>query len=132
MYAHLRIARPVTDLLRLTDMYQRGLGLQWLGAFEDHAGFDGVMLGKPGMPYHFEFTHCRMHPVTPTPTEEDLLVLYVPDEDAWTGQCQALLAAGFKETQPFNPYWAQRGRTFLDVDGYHIVVERAAWSPVVV
>jgi hypothetical protein len=27
------------------------------GRFEDHAGFDGVMLGEPGAPYHFEFTH---------------------------------------------------------------------------
>ncbi|CAD5371083.1 hypothetical protein RA210_U140060 [Rubrivivax sp. A210] len=24
------------------------------GRFEDHAGFDGVMLGEPDAPYHFE------------------------------------------------------------------------------
>jgi hypothetical protein len=34
---------------------------------EDHEGFDGVMLGTPGMPHHFEFTLSRTHPVVPCP-----------------------------------------------------------------
>src|SRR5262245_43491350 len=59
MKTHLRIARPVTDLERSVRMYRDGLGLSEIGRFADHAGFDGVMLGRAGMDYHFEFTFCR-------------------------------------------------------------------------
>jgi len=78
MSHHLRIARPVSDLARTTTMYCHGLGLRIVGSFEDHDGFDGVMLGLKGSGYHFEFTHSRTHPVVPAPTPEDLLVFYVP------------------------------------------------------
>lgn len=63
MPGHLRIARPVTDLDRAVRMYVDGLGLQALGGFRDHEGFDGVMLGEPGAGHHLEFTVCRHHPV---------------------------------------------------------------------
>ncbi len=46
----------------------------------DHDGFDGVMLAFPTADYHFEFTICHGHAVRPSPTAEDLVVLYVPDE----------------------------------------------------
>src|SRR5882672_11514306 len=77
---HLRIARPVSDLTKTTDLYCRGLGLRVLGRFVDHAGFEGVMVGVPGAHYHFEFTHCRHHPVRPAPTAEDLAVFYIPSQ----------------------------------------------------
>ena len=76
---HLRIARPVRSLERSTVMYRDGLQLEELGRFADHGGFDGVMLGRPRLPYHFELTHCRFHPVLPAPTPEDLIVFYLPD-----------------------------------------------------
>lgn len=47
----LRIARPTDDINALLPFYRDGLGLSVLGHFEDHAGFDGVMLGRPGGPY---------------------------------------------------------------------------------
>lgn len=127
MHAHLRIARPVTSLERSVGMYRTGLGLSVIGRFDDHDGFDGVMLGNPGLGYHFEFTHCRAHPVAPTPTAEDLIVLYIPVQDEWERTCSQMLRAGFVEVRPFNPYWLQRGRTFADHDGYRIVLEQAAW-----
>lgn len=111
-------------------MYKEGLGLQELGGFRDHDGFDGVMLGFPGADHHLEFTVCRHHPVNPAPTPEDLLVFYIPDTAAWEHRCGALLSAGFRQTPSFNPYWEARGRTFVDADGYRLVVEKAAWSPV--
>ncbi len=130
MPLHLRIARPVSDLARSVAMYRRGLGLRVLGHFEDHAGFDGVMLGASDAGHHFEFTHCRTHPVAPSPTPEDLVVFYVPDESAWQSTCAALLAAGFKQVASFNPYWETHGRTFEDHDGYRTVVQQAAWENV--
>ncbi|HET8871990.1 MAG TPA: VOC family protein [Aquabacterium sp.] len=131
MSAHLRIARPVTDLDRTVLMYQKGLGFKQIGSFQNHAGFDGVMLGDPAGPFHFEFTFCRHHPVRPVSTPEDLLVFYVPDEKGWLARCHAMREAGFKEVDSFNPYWAQLGRTFEDRDGYRIVIQRADWQNVV-
>lgn len=128
MQAHLRIARPVTDIGRSVAMYRSGLDLLEIGRFENHAGFDGVMLGKPGLDYHFEFTYCVTHPVSPAPTPEDLVVFYLPDLEGWRKQCASMLQAGFLEVNAFNPYWRQRGRTFEDHDGYRVVLEQAAWD----
>ena len=132
MPAHLRIARPVTDIARSAAMYRHGLGLLQIGAFADHDGFDGVMLGFGGgdAGFHFEFTVCRAHPVAPAPTPEDLLVFYEPDAQAWQSRCSAMLAAGFAEVGSFNPYWAANGRTFADADGYRVVIQRASWPAV--
>ena len=86
------------------------------------------MLGKPGLGYHFEFTYCVTHPVSPAPTPEDLVVFYIPEANEWQKRCSLALEAGFIEVAPFNPYWKQRGRTFQDHDGYRIVFEQAVWS----
>lgn len=123
----LRIARPVRELARAVRMYVDGAGLREIGRFEDHAGFDGVMLGLAGAGWHLEFTHCRRHPVAPAPTPEDLVVLYLPSAEAWLGRCQALLAAGFRQVPSFNPYWEQHGRTFEDADGYRLVLQNGEW-----
>lgn len=128
MPPQLRIARPVTELDASVAMYASGLDLVVIGGFRDHEGFDGTMLGTVGASYHFEFTACRTHPVQPTPTQEDLLVFYLPDAEAWQRRCANLLAAGFREVDSFNPYWARSGRTFEDRDGYRLVIQQAAWS----
>jgi len=124
---HLRIARPVSNLEQPVTLYRHGLGLEEIGRFEDHEGFDGVMLGKSGLDYHLEFTYCRTHPVNPAPTPEDLLVFYLPELKDWQEACQRMLDAGFTEVPPFNPYWQYHGRTFANPDGYRIVLQQAAW-----
>jgi catechol 2,3-dioxygenase-like lactoylglutathione lyase family enzyme len=128
MPAHLRISRPATDLPAIVAMYKNGLDLEELGSFADHDGFDGVMIGNKGGGFHFEFTFCRQHPVTPSPTQEDLLVFYEPDPEKWAERCRAMTAAGFKTADPLNPYWAVNGRTFEDPDGYRVVIQQANWS----
>ncbi|MFL9872070.1 VOC family protein [Paraburkholderia megapolitana] len=128
MQTHLRVARPVSDLARSERMYCAALNLVALARFQDHQGFDGVMLGRSGMDYHFEFTQCRTHPVAPSPTHEDLLVFYVPDGDEWQSTCDRLVENGFVGVPSFNPYWDVSGRTFEDHDGYRVVLQRAAWS----
>lgn len=127
MRAHLRIARPVSHLARSVEMYRRGLQLTVLASFEDHAGFDGVMLGIPGADYHLELTHCRRRSVAPTPTAEDLLVFYAPAEAEWEAACARMQNAGFRLVTPFNPYWGVRGRTFDDHDGYRVVLQGERW-----
>ena len=129
MQTHIRIARPVRDLARTGHMYCAALNLTVLAKFQDHQGFDGVMLGSPGMDYHFEFTHCKEHPVTPSPTPEDLLVFYIPDRQAWQSTCDRLVDNGFVRVVSLNPFWDVSGRTFEDPDGYRIVLQNAAWRP---
>ena len=97
MPLQLRIARSVSNLEQSVTRYRHGLGLEEFGRFEDHEGFDGVMLGKSGLDYHLEFTYCRTHPVNPVPTPEDFLVFYFPEMDEWQEACAHMLAADFIE-----------------------------------
>ena len=127
MKHHLRIARPVSNIARVRDMYVRGLGLKVVGSFEGHEGFDGVMLGSPDAGYHFEFTLSRAHPVRPAPTVEDLAVFYLTSESEWSAACANMEAAGFKRVTSYNPYWEKSGRTFEDPDGYRVVLQQGDW-----
>lgn len=88
------------------------------------------MLGERASGFHFEFTFCRKHTVVPSPTPEDLLVFYVPEVHAWEARCQAMRRAGFKEVEPYNPYWKRQGCTFEDQDGYRVVIQCAPWQKV--
>jgi hypothetical protein len=124
----LRVARPTEHLAPLAEMYTRGLGLQVIGAFEDHDGFDGVILGHPGHPYHLEFTQRRGHAVTAVPDPDQLLVFYLPDRENWEAACTRMQTAGFRPVAACNPYWDRQGRTFEDIDGYHVVLQHAAWT----
>ncbi|MDH2065895.1 VOC family protein [Pantoea sp. GD03673] len=126
---HLRIARPVSDLIQSMHSYCQGLGLQRIGEFSEHQGFSGVMLGAEGLAWHLEFTHCHTHPISPSPSDDDLLVLYMPHQPDWLARCSCMDDAGFRRVPSFNPYWAQRGVTFMDSDGYRVVIQQAAWPP---
>jgi catechol 2,3-dioxygenase-like lactoylglutathione lyase family enzyme len=124
----LRVARPSDDLDALLRFYQQGLGLTLLYRFEDHDGFDGVMLGWAGGPYHFEFTRARGHRTGRAPTLDNLLVFYLPDADEWNSAVQRMRDAGFNPVPSFNPYWDREGVTFEDPDGYRVVLQRSAWT----
>lgn len=109
-------------------MYKEGLDLEVLGSFEDHDGFDGVILGKPGGPYHLEFTQCRGEIHGKAPTQDNLIVFYMPDEQEWQTAHRRMLEAGFIQVQSFNPYWDKQGRTYKDIDGYRVVLQNAEWD----
>lgn len=125
----LRIARPVRDLEASLRFYCDGLGFELLARFADHAGFSGVILGKPQAPYHFEFTTAA-HLTEPLPTShaDDLIVFYLPDgTDCTTAQAQ-LEAQGHRATPSLNPWWDEGGRTYQDPDGYRVVLTRRSWT----
>lgn len=124
----LRIARPTDSLEALLPFYRDGLGLSVLGHFKDHAGFDGVMLGLPGAPYHFEFTHQRGHTAGRAPTQDNLVVFYLPEREGWEAAVSRMRRAGFEPVPSYNPYWDIMGATFEDADGYRVVFQRARWQ----
>ncbi len=124
----LRIARPTDNLEKIVEMYCRGLGYKIIASFNDHAGFDGTILGIDSHNYHLEFTHCRGHSAGKAPTEDNLLVFYVPDKVQWLERCMAMESAGFLRVNSFNPYWDVSGKTFQDIDGYRVVIQNEAWQ----
>jgi hypothetical protein len=124
----LRVARPTDNLAAIAEMYERGLSLSVLAEFADHDGFDGVILGHPGDQYHLEFTTRQAHVVGRAPTEDHLLVFYIPDPNDWEDRCARLIDSGFRAVQSFNPYWNIHGRTFEDLDGYRVVLQHSAWE----
>ena len=125
--SHLRVARPTDNLPEIIKFYRDGLGFEVIGSFEDHEGFDGVMLGRPGAPYHLEFTRQRGHRAGRAPSKDNLLVFYLPDADEWRRAGERMSAHGYNPVASYNPYWDRQGRTFEDADGYRVVLQQAAW-----
>lgn len=125
---HLRVARPSRDLYAAQRFYTRALGFQVLAAFTDHHGIDGVILGHPAWPYHLEFTRRREEPIHPRPTDEDLLVFYLPEPSMWREVVRRCHEAGASFVSSSNPYWNEHGVTLEDPDGYGIVLQQAAWE----
>lgn len=127
--AHLRVARPTDHFAEVVRFYGDGLGFEVLGRFENHEGFDGVMLGHRDHTYHLEFTVKRGHSAGRAPTDDNLLVFYFPDATQWQLAVDRMSANGYRPVPSFNPYWDRHGRTFADPDGYRVVLQNAAWNP---
>jgi hypothetical protein len=124
----LRVARPTDHLDAVVRFYSEGLGLMVIGSFEDHDSFDGVMLGLPGSPYHFEFTRKRGHQAGRAPTQDNLLVFYLGGTQEWTAAVERMSAAGYQPVQAFNPYWDRHGSTYEDPDGFRVVLQNGLWN----
>ena len=126
---HLRVARPTDNLGEVVRFYRDGLGFVELYHFENHEGFDGVMLGLKGAPYHLEFTSARGHRAGRAPTQDNLLVFYIPDDNEWNHAINRFKQAGYAAVASFNPYWDRLGLTFEDPDGYRVVLQHERWDP---
>ena len=124
---HLRVARPSDDLDAVVKFYQDGLGFSVLYEFMHLGGFDGVMLGHQGAAYHLEFTRKQGHKVGKAPTEDNLLVFYLPDEAEWKRAVDQMERHGHRPVKSFNLYWDKKGKTFEDPDGYRVVLQNASW-----
>ncbi|WP_102261289.1 VOC family protein [Mesobacillus jeotgali] len=118
-----RIARPTDQLKKVVEFYRDGVGLEVVGGFEKHDGYDGVMLGLPGVCYHLEFTQHEHGSPCPAPTEDNLLVFYIPDKEARDAIAGRLHDMGYPEVEPENPYWINAGVTIADPDGWRIVLQ---------
>ena len=117
-----RIARPTARLNEVVRFYRDGLGLCVIGSFEDHAGYSGVMLGLPDHEYHLEFTsHIEGSPC-PAPSKDNLLVFYIPEQEAINRLTERLSSMGHFAVAPENPYWKEKGTTFEDPDGWRVVL----------
>ncbi len=118
----LRCARPTSRLEAVVHFHRECLGLDELSRFEDHAGYDGVMLGLRDASYPLELTQ-RAGIDGPATTKDNLLVL-----DLRTVSALALVAArftnsGYQPVQADDRFWAaQDAVTFEDLDGWHLIL----------
>ncbi len=125
---HLRIARPSRDIQRAERFWVDGLELQVLyrtGA-EAEGGHALVMLGWPEAAWHLELVDDPHGETPPSPSEEDLLVLYLGelvDRDL----ISRLVKAGARRVAARNPYWDRWGVTIVDPDGYRLVLSHRTW-----
>jgi hypothetical protein len=101
--------------------------MELLDRFEDHAGFDGVMVGARDAPYHLEFTRKHGHMAGRAPSADNLLVFYFADPSKWEAAVNSMRAAGYAPVAAFNPYWDRDGVTFEDPDGYRVVLHNGVY-----
>ncbi len=117
----LRVARHTRDLEKIIHFYVDIVGLNNLGSFTDHDGYNGVFLGTDGQDWHLEFTTSNEEPVH-QPDEDDMLVLYCKTELEKQELLQRFSNAGIKGINAKNPYWSKNADTFLDPDRFRIVI----------
>jgi hypothetical protein len=125
--ASLRLARPSRDLGAVERFYVRGLGLEVLYRAAGGPGeHDLLMLGWRAASWHLELVGGPHLRVRPTPTTEDLLVLYLsePVDDALVTRLEQ---AGGKHVSQ-GVYWDRWGITVEDPDGYRLVLSSRSWS----
>lgn len=120
--AQFRIARPTDQLEQIERFYCEGLGLKKLGGFKGHRGYTGIMIGLPDASYHLEFTEHVDGSPCPAPTEDNLLVFYMPNAKQIQAVHSRLASMGYPEVPPENPYWEEKGVTIADPDGWRIVL----------
>jgi catechol 2,3-dioxygenase-like lactoylglutathione lyase family enzyme len=120
-----RFARHTDRLMEVIGFYRDGLGLQEVGRFENHDGYDAVFLAVPGTDAHLEFTSGG-HQHEPSPHPETLLVLYLGSADVLNETCERV---GARPVEPANPYWKQHGVTLIDPDGFQVVLVARSWTP---
>ncbi|MFE8699163.1 VOC family protein [Cytobacillus sp. FJAT-54145] len=116
------MARPTNQLEKLVEFYKDGIGLNIIGEFRGHEGYDGMMLGLPGHPYHIEFTQYEKEVALPTPTKEHLLVFYMGNRYKRDEIVSRLTRMGYEPVEPENPYWGRGGVTIEDPDGWRVVL----------
>ena len=118
----MRVARPSSDPAKVTHFYVEEVGLTRLGGFADHNGYDGAFVGKAGADWHIEFTRQESGEPHPSPTDEDLLVVYLAADDLAV-RCAHMDARGHARATHPNPYWATAGAVaYRDPDGYFVVL----------
>ncbi|QST01923.1 VOC family protein [Pontibacillus sp. ALD_SL1] len=120
--AQIRIARPTDQFEEVINFYEKGLGLRRLTEFSGHRGYQGIILGLPNAPYHLEFTKHDYGSPCPAPTQDNLLVFYIPSSYEINVVVNRLSEMGYSEVPPENPYWEEKGTTIEDPDGWRVVL----------
>jgi len=117
----LRVARHTQNIEKIKRFYVDLLGLEILGEFQGHDGYDGIFIGQPDKGWHLEFT-VSDHLPQRVIDEDDLLIFYTSSEEDYKGILVRAEKLGMGKTVARNPYWNKKGIIFKDPDGYLSVI----------
>ncbi len=118
-----RVARHTNKLEAIALFYTKVLGLELLGSFKDHSGYDGIFVGKAGLDWHMEFT-TSAEQVNHQFDRDDILVFYPQDMTEYRFIIINLKKHNIQIIRPKNPYWEEDGVMISDPDGYAIVISK--------
>lgn len=125
---HFRIARHTSQIDTLTQFYCEVIGLNIIGEFKDHSGYNGVFLGKETLNWHLEFTQSET-PAEHTFDEDDLMVFYPETRTDYDSILERIKKNRSKIYKAKNPYWVQNGILIKDPDGYGIMISHLKIKP---
>ncbi|HWK21667.1 MAG TPA: VOC family protein [Ureibacillus sp.] len=120
--AQVRVARPTDQIEELERFYCTGIGLEKIGSFTGHRGYTGLLIGLPDASYHLEFTQHIEGSPCPALSKDNLLVFYIPNQNAINTIKNRLQEMGYPEVEPENKYWEEKGVTIEDPDRWRIVL----------
>ena len=118
-----RLARHTDDLQGLITFYVEFLGLETLGSFTNHDGYNGVFIGKKEGDWHLEFT-SSMDAAKHFPDEDDLLVFYCSNDAEYEAIRSRLAKGKVKQIASKNPYWNKHASCYKDPDGFRIIIAK--------
>lgn len=121
IFMTLRVARHTNNLEAIVQFYTDIIGLSVLGNFNDHAGYNGVFLGKQGLPWHLEFTASAERSAAVSDAD-DLLVFYPPTQEEYDSIVERIEAKGIEKLEARNPYWKENGVLIMDGDGFGVIL----------
>ncbi len=117
----LRIARHTNKIEELKIFYTELMGLEILGEFHNHDGYDGVFVGKENLNWHLEFT-TSSEKAKPRIDDDDLIVFYPESESEYQNIIERIKAKQIKIVNAKNPYWNQNGILIKDPDGFGVII----------
>jgi hypothetical protein len=129
--SQIRIVRPTERLNELIQFNKVGLGLNIIGSFQNHDGYDGVILGMPEASIHLEFTESQKGKPCLVPDRDNHLVFYFDKTNEYEKAVSRMRKAGAKEVEPENPYWMGKSTRFEYPDGRGIILFNGLFKPVI-
>lgn len=117
----LRIARHTDKLDKIIRFYVDILGLEILGDFKNHDGYDGIFIGKPNKDWHLEFTISQENPQHIF-DEDDILVFYPNTHEELDSIMNKIRENNFEIKQSKNPYWNINGILINDFDNHNVII----------
>ncbi|NAW50264.1 phosphoribosylanthranilate isomerase [Elizabethkingia argentiflava] len=123
-----RYARHTSNLQIIKQFYTHILGLEVLGVFEDHEGYEGLFLGKKNENWHLEFTASLTTPKH-FPAADDLLVFYPESTQELNLISERITTSKITRFTPQNPYWEKKAIYIKDPDGYGVIIVKKTVEP---
>ncbi len=117
----LRVARHTDNLEKVISFYIEIMGLEIMGDFKNHDGYDGVFIGKPNLDWHLEFTISQENP-NHIFDEDDILVFYPKTIEELDSIMNKIHENNFEIKKSKNPYWNINGILIKDYDNHNVII----------